>query len=65
MKVEILAEFSDHVRSYKAGEVCEMDDGQATRLSPMKLVRIIPDEPEAATLEPPETAAMPRARKRG
>lgn len=65
MKVRISADLSDHLRSYQAGEVCELPEDQAARWLEAGLAEAVTDEPEAATIEPEENAAMPRARKRG
>ena len=64
MKVRILQDLSDHLRSYRLGEVCEMADDQAARWIEEGKAEAGADAPEAATLEPEENAAMPRARKR-
>jgi hypothetical protein len=69
MKVELLVDVSDERRSYRIGEICDLPDGQAAQWMKAGFVRVLPgmpgpEEPEAATLEPEENAAMPRARKR-
>ncbi len=64
MKVQLLADVSDHRRSYVIGEVCDVPDDQALRWVEAGFVRVVRDEPEAATLEPEENAEMPRGRKR-
>jgi hypothetical protein len=65
MKVRILMEVSDHNRRYVPPEVCEMADDQAASWLKRGFAEAVADEPEAATPEPEENAAMPRARKRG
>jgi len=68
VKVRILADLSDHLRSYRLGEVCELPDDQAIRWSESgwaESAEAVVEDPDAATLEPPERAEMPRARKRG
>lgn len=64
MKVRILADITDHRRSYRIGEVCELPDDQSGRWVDSGWAEVVGDEPEAATIEPPERAEMPRARKR-
>jgi hypothetical protein len=64
MRVRICADLSDHLRSYVIGDVCELPDDQAARWIEAGYAEAAVEAPEAATLEPEENAAMPRARKR-
>jgi hypothetical protein len=65
-KVIILVQVSDHRQElYEIGEVCQLPDDLAGRWVEAGWAQLVSDDPEAATLEPEENAAMPRARKRG
>ena len=72
MRVTLLADVSDHVRTYASGDVCELPDEQAARWIRHGLAVAMMTEPpsaeppEAAALDKPEeSATLPRARRRG
>jgi hypothetical protein len=65
MLVEILMEVSDEQRKYAVGDLCDFPDDKAVLWVKGGFARGRSAEPEAATLESEENAAMPRGRKRG
>jgi len=65
MRVEILEEVCDHVRSYQPGAVWDLPDDQAERWIKAGHAKPAPSVPEAAALaDAPEKAVLPRASKR-
>jgi len=70
MKVRILSDVSDELRSYTSGEVVELPDEKAARFIKAGLAEEVTGgkkaAPEAAALaDAPEHADLPAARRRG
>jgi hypothetical protein len=67
MRVEFLMDVSDERGPHWIGEAGEIPDDRVASWVAAGYVRVlvVPTDPEAATLESEENAALPRARKRG